>query len=153
MALRFPLAPFAAGIADGPSAMAALLERSGGVDWHTDAAKYNEKKCFDVVVGIFLSAVGSACDGALMVQPGTQQSERRAREGAQLARGALHRDGAVTGAGSEERAVPILAEPGSAIVFDKDLLHAGAPNLSSSIRYALYYRVRLEKLSGVARAG
>ena len=41
--------------------------------------------------------------------------------------------------------MPILAEPGTAIVFDKDLLHAGAPNLSPNIRYALYFRMRLFK--------
>ena len=41
-------------------------------------------------------------------------------------------------------AVPILAEPGTCIVFDKDLLHAGAPNLSPAIRYALYARMRWE---------
>ena len=39
-------------------------------------------------------------------------------------------------------AQPILCEAGSVIVFDKDLLHAGGPNLSSGIRYALYARMR-----------
>ena len=37
---------------------------------------------------------------------------------------------------------PILVEPGTCIVFDKDLLHRGGPNLSSAIRYALYARMR-----------
>jgi ectoine hydroxylase-related dioxygenase (phytanoyl-CoA dioxygenase family) len=80
-----------------------------------------------------------------MVQPGSQHDERRAREQGELPKGALHSSTAATGAGSEARAVPILAEPGTAIVFDKDLLHAGAPNLSSNIRYALYFRMRLLK--------
>ena len=42
------------------------------------------------------------------------------------------------------RATPILCEAGSVIVFDKDLVHAGAPNLSSAIRYALYARMRFD---------
>ena len=147
VALRFPLAPFAAGVADGAAALPALLQHAGGLDWHTDAAKYNEKKSFDVVVGLFLSSVGAAHDGALMVQPGSQRAERRAREAGELGRGALHSGDAVVGGGPEAlaRAVPILAEPGSVIIFDKDLLHAGAPNLSPDIRYALYYRMRLER--------
>jgi ectoine hydroxylase-related dioxygenase (phytanoyl-CoA dioxygenase family) len=40
--------------------------------------------------------------------------------------------------------MPILCEAGSVIVFDKDLLHAGGPNLSADIRYALYARMRFE---------
>ena len=33
---------------------------------------------------------------------------------------------------------------GTAIVFDKDWVHAGGPNLSSVIRHALYARMRFE---------
>ena len=145
VALRFPLSPFSAGVTDGEAALPGLLRLSDGLDWHTDAAKYNDKKSFDFVVGIFLSAVGRASEGALMVQPGSQRDERRARVQGELPKGALHSSTAATGAGSEARAVPILAEPGTAIVFDKDLLHAGAPNLSPNIRYALYFRMRLFK--------
>ena len=145
VALRFPLSPFSAGVTDGEAALPGLLRLSDGLDWHTDAAKYNDKKSFHFVVGVFLSAVGCASEGALMVQPGSQHDERRAREQGELPKGALHSSTAATGAGSEARAVPILAEPGTAIVFDKDLLHAGAPNLSSNIRYALYFRMRLLK--------
>lgn len=40
-------------------------------------------------------------------------------------------------------AVPIqTCTPGAAIVFDKDLVHAGGPNLTGQIRYALYFRLR-----------
>lgn len=59
VALRFPLPPFAEGVADGDAALPSLLA-AAGLDWHTDAAKYNEKKTFDVVVGVFLSHIGSA---------------------------------------------------------------------------------------------
>ena len=41
----------------------------------------NEKKTFDLVVGIFLSDVDQASAGALFVRPGSHVSERRAREG------------------------------------------------------------------------
>lgn len=153
VALRFPVAPFATGVTDGDAALPRLLE-AAGLDWHTDAAKYNEKKSFDVVVGIFLSEVGAASDGALFVRPGSHVSERQARQEGRLARGMLHSEEADVGTafttGAEQansmapRAQPILCKPGSVIVFDRDLLHAGGPNLSSDIRYALYARMRFE---------
>ena len=106
------------------------------------AAKYNEKKQFHLVVGIFLTAVRCASDGALMVQPGSHVTERRARENGEVPRGALHSPGALVhspdGSGPAVLGgTSIVVEPGTAIVFDKDLLHAGAPNLSPMIRYAL----------------
>lgn len=166
VALRFPLAPFAQGVADGPAALPALLA-AAGLDWHTDAAKYNDKKTFDVVVGVFLSDVTSPSDGALFVRPGSQCTERHARGAGMLTAGALHSQGACTGTafttghggratlevspgspppepGVNSLALPILCSAGSVIVFDKDLLHAGGPNLSPSIRYALYARMRFE---------
>lgn len=160
VALRFPLAPFAPGVADGDDALPALLE-AAGLDWHTDAAKYNDKKVFDIVIGIFLSPVRRPSDGALFVRPGSHASERRARAEGQL-RGQLHSEGAELSTafanptsqqqmdGSESNgeafslAQPILCEAGSVIVFDKDLLHAGGPNLAAGIRYALYARMRFE---------
>ena len=154
VALRFPLAPFAEGVADGDAALPSLLERAG-LDWHTDAAKYNEKKRFDVVVGVFLSRVAAAHEGCLYVLPGSHRAERAARERGQLPKGALHspeamdeatpRPGAAAAAAAHvpaRAARPILVEPGTCIVFDKDLLHSGGPNLSSAIRYALYARMR-----------
>ena len=75
------------------------------------------------------------------MRPGSHVAEREARERGALRPGALRSDGAEGGVGG---AVPILASAGDAIVFDKDLLHAGGPNLSLSgaIRYALYCRMR-----------
>ena len=172
VALRFPLAPFAPGVADGDAALPSLLE-AAGLDWHTDAAKYNEKKTFDVVVGIFLSRVSKASDGALFVRPRSHTAEREARVLGRLAKGVLHSDGADVGSAfcgggaqhdssldaaldsglsdsgpsptqPQPLARPIICEPGSVIVFDKDLLHAGGPNLSAGIRYALYARMRFE---------
>mmetsp|Transcript_2343 Transcript_2343/g.6173 ORF Transcript_2343/g.6173 Transcript_2343/m.6173 type:complete len:485 (-) Transcript_2343:182-1636(-) len=151
VALRFPLQPFAPGVDDGDAALLSLLARVG-LDWHNDAAKYNEKKNFDLTVGVFLSPVRAPSDGCLWVQPGSHITERAAREAGGL-NGALLSGAAaaaapaadrMAGEGGGESAVPILAEPGSVIVFDKDLLHAGGPNLSAGIRYALYYRLRFE---------
>ena len=85
-----------------------------------------------------------AWDGCLFVQPGSHAEERAARQAGEVARGALHSSKTITGSEALPHATPILAEPGTAIVFDKDLLHAGGPNLSSGVRYALYYRLRLE---------
>ena len=78
VALRFPLAPFGQGVADGDDALPAMLA-AAGLDWHTDAAKYNDKKSFDVVVGVFLSDVLRPSDGALFVRPGSHVRERAAR--------------------------------------------------------------------------
>ena len=155
VALRFPLAPFGQGVADGDDALPAMLA-AAGLDWHTDAAKYNDKKSFDVVVGVFLSDVLRPSDGALFVRPGSHVRERAARvEGRLDSR--LHcaeadtstqfstaDDCVVTSDGASSLARPILCEAGSVIVFDKDLLHAGGPNLAPGIRYALYARMRFE---------
>ena len=149
VALRFPLAPFGPGVVDGDAALPTLFDKAG-LDWHTDAAKYNDKKTFDVVVGVFLSDVDAASAGALFVRPGSHLAERHARlEG--LPKGALHSAEAdlTTGVAAHSNsdgkgAVPILCPAGSVIVFDKDLLHAGGPNLSPGIRYALYARLRFE---------
>ena len=145
VALRFPLAPFGAGVVDGEAALAPLMAKAA--DWHTDAAKYNEKKSFDFVLGIFLSRVATSADGALFVLPGSHVEARAQREAGRLARGnAPGRSTSLEDSAPPplEAARPILAEPGTAIVFDKDLLHTGGPCLAPGIRYALYYRMRLE---------
>ena len=54
---------------------------------------------------------------------------------------------------THETATPITAAAaGSVVVFDKDLVHAGGPNLSPDIRYALYYRLRFEPSAATAGA-
>ena len=161
VALRFPLAPFGPGVTDGDDALPAMLA-AAGLDWHTDAAKYNDKKCFDVVVGVFLSPIRHPSDGALFVRPRSHLKERSAREEGRLGT-ALHsaeadtstafsaeaeQPAACTEAAVSPLARPILCEAGSVIVFDKDLLHAGGPNLAPGIRYALYGRMRFEAPAG-----
>jgi len=140
VALRFPLRPFGEGVLDGEAALPSLLPHAEA-QWHTDAAKYNGKKSFDVVAGIFLSPLEGCAQGNLWVHPGSHLRERAAREGGLLAGRALHSSHAY----SHATATPIsAAAPGSVIVFDKDLVHAGGPNLSPGIRYALYFRLRFE---------
>ena len=106
------------------------------------AAKYNAKKSFDFVVGIFLNSLEGAAQGNLWVQPGSQHAEREAREAGRLQPASL-----CAGTYGHVTAQPILArEPGTVVCFSKDLVHAGGPNCSPAIRYALYYRLRLEGL-------
>lgn len=137
LALRFPLRPFTEGVLDGEAALPLLLPHAQ-LQWHTDAAKYNEKKSFDIVLGVFLNALPSRDRGNLWVQPGSHVQERADRESADGKNAGLRQYTA-------EEAHAILApDPGTVIVFDKDLVHAGGPNLSPNIRYALYYRVRFE---------
>lgn len=145
VALRFPLPPFAEGVVDGEAALDELMGHKGGLDWHTDAAKYNEKKTFDVVAGVFLNDLRTADQGVLWVQPGTHTAERAAREslGGRLPPGKLFT--AAEDVKAAGRGTPILGPAGTVVLFDKDLVHAGGPNLSPGIRYALYYRLRLER--------
>lgn len=114
-------------------------------------AKYNDKKRFDIVVGVFLSPITKASDGALLVLPASHTHERAVRLAGQLADGALRSEGVSCGAESLSSSEAILCRPGSVIVFDKDLLHAGAPNLSPHIRFALYARMRWEELDAPGR--
>lgn len=135
VALRFPLPPDAY---DTP-ASARLAALMPAMQWHSDLGKYNDRKTFDVVVGVFLSPVPEAHDGPLWVLPGSHGTELARCQG-------LERVG-TGGPGVHQvtSPVPILStEPGSVIVFHKALLHAGGPNLSPNLRYACYYRLRVE---------
>lgn len=141
VALRFPQRPFAAGFVDGEAALPPLLERAKA-GWHTDAAKYNDKKSFDFVVGIFLSDVDTRAAGNLWVQPGSHLLERPTREASDQTAAAPRCTAFCHGL---EHALPITASAGDAIVFDRDLVHMGGPNLSCAIRYACYYRLRWDR--------
>lgn len=46
-------------------------------EWHTDAAKYNEKKHFDLVAGVFLSPVKGRCEGNLWVRMSGELRRRK----------------------------------------------------------------------------
>ena len=81
--------------------------------------------------------------GNLWVQPGSHVRERAAREARTLDEGALHSRPTPPYTHAGAHAIRIQW-PGSVILFDKDLVHAGGPNLSADIRYALYYRLRFE---------
>jgi len=118
---------------DGPAALPSLLRHA---TWHTDLGKYNDSKRFDFVVGIFLTRVQGPCAGGLWVIPGSHTIPLVPGEGGQ----GKMRDSTQFDA---TKAIPILAEPGTAIVFHKALFHAGGPNLSSEVRNACYYRLKL----------
>ena len=92
---------------------------------------------------MFLSPTPSEAHGNLWVQPGSHVRECAARVERKLAEGALHSrpNPPYTHAGAHAIRT---RQPGSVILFDKDLVHAGGPNLSADIRYALYYRLRFE---------
>jgi ectoine hydroxylase-related dioxygenase (phytanoyl-CoA dioxygenase family) len=93
--------------------------------------------------------------GNLWVVPGSHIPERAARLSNSPPPGALHsnawrrgglRDPAFGLPTPDAAAVPIETHiAGAAIVFDKDLVHAGGPNLSGHIRYALYFRLRWQQ--------
>jgi len=83
LALRFPLPPIpwssdsnrndSTGQLRGQQQAAADADSLEGLCsrllWHTDLNKYNDRKSFDFVVGVFLSPVRTAQDGALWVLP------------------------------------------------------------------------------------
>eukprot|EP00965_Chrysotila_dentata_P221951 6192686-Pleurochrysis_carterae.AAC.4 len=135
------MGPLSSGLLEADAALPSLLQR---LEWHTDAAKYNRKKRFDFVLGVFLSAIPRACDGCLWVRRGSHCARGRLSQPDELAReGRLLEHPSAPGASGT---IPILIDtPGTAIVFHKDLLHAGGPNLGPAIRYALYFRLRLEE--------
>ena len=83
LALRFPLPPTPwnsdssrndiSGELRGQQQASADIDSLEGLRgrllWHTDLNKYNDRKSFDFVVGVFLSPVRRAQDGALWVLP------------------------------------------------------------------------------------
>ena len=84
------------------------------------------------------------------MHPGSHIRERHAREaslGLNRTRENLYRrraDGAALSSDESydwRDAVPIQSERGGLILFDRDLVHAGGPNMSPNIRYALYFRL------------
>ena len=127
VALRYPLYP--SQDCAGDEALAPLLER---IDWHTDAEAYNAAKKLDFVVGVFLNDLNTPGDAPLWVRPGSH-----------LRTSAADRQGAKEEWCADIAPVPVLGEAGMAIVFHPWLLHGGGPNLGSSIRYAVYSRLRL----------
>ena len=125
LALRFPLPPLphesrAEQATTDADTLDGLRRR---LQWHSDINKYNDKKTFDFVVGIFLSPVTQPTDGALWVLPGSHLSPTPTPAAAL--------EYASSGAAVP---TPILThQPGDAIVFHRRMVHAGGPCLAPGI--------------------
>lgn len=109
----------------------------GHLEWHDDQSKYNDRKAFDLVAGVFLSEVPVPASGPLWVRPGSHRTGH-----APECAGAPCSCGCVNASPRQ----PILTEGvGGVVVFHRRLVHAGGPCMTSSIRYALYYRLKIDR--------
>ena len=143
LALRFPLPPLGDG-QPGASEAEVLEGLLGRLEWHDDLAKYNNSKNFDLVVGVFLSPVPTAAGGPLWVQP--RSHKRPASESDPAQTESDRGDAAAVAMVPVEARTPVLAEEGGGVVvFHRRLLHAGGPVLADNVRYALYYRLRVDR--------
>jgi len=97
--------------------------------WHQDSGRVNfdlpaPRPRLSVKVGYFLSDVSEPGRGNFWVVPGSH----------------LHEEISVPdGHGQPEGAVPVLATPGTAVIFDRRLWHAASPNWSDITRKVLFY--------------
>jgi ectoine hydroxylase len=94
--------------------------------WHQDGGRQNvelesPRPRLSVKVAFFLTDVPTAEHGALRVVPGSHVLDTLPRD----------REPA--------RAVPVLVEAGSAVIFDRRLWHARGENVSDRTRKALFY--------------
>lgn len=105
-------------------------ERSSATfGWHQDSGRVNfdgprPTPMLSVKVGYFLSDVSEEGRGNFWVVPGSH-----------LAENVVVPDGT----GQPEGAVPVLAKPGTAVIFDRRLWHAASPNWSDVTRKVLFY--------------
>lgn len=99
--------------------------------WHQDSGRVNvEIEChprprLSLKVAYFLSDTSEAGRGNFWVVPGTHLADTLDRP--------------TEGTGQPEGAVPVLAKPGTAVLFDRRLWHAGTPNWSDVTRKVLFY--------------
>jgi hypothetical protein len=99
--------------------------------WHQDSGRVNvEIEChprprLSLKVAYFLSDASDPGRGNFWVIPGSHLSD------------AIDRPEA--GIGQPEGAVPVLAEPGTAVFFDRRLWHSASPNWSDVTRKVLFY--------------
>jgi ectoine hydroxylase len=97
--------------------------------WHQDSGRVNfdmpaPHPRLSVKVAYFLSDVSEAGRGNFWVVPGSHLNEEVA---------------VPSGSGQPEGAVPVLAKPGTAVLFDRRLWHAASPNWSDTTRKVLFY--------------
>ncbi|GAA2108644.1 hypothetical protein GCM10009841_29310 [Microlunatus panaciterrae] len=97
--------------------------------WHQDSGRVNfdlptPRPRLSIKVGYFLSDVSEEGRGNFWVVPGSHVAENL---------------DVPDGRGQPEGAVPVLAKPGTAVIFDRRLWHAASPNWSEITRKVLFY--------------
>lgn len=97
--------------------------------WHQDSGRVNfdlpaPRPQLSVKVGYFLSDVSQEGRGNFWVIPGSHRAEHVV---------------VPDGEGQPDGAVPVLASPGTAVIFDRRLWHAASPNWSQVTRKVLFY--------------
>lgn len=99
--------------------------------WHQDSGRVNReieshpRPRLSLKVAYFLSDASEAGRGNFWVVPGSHASDSLA-----LPEG---------GVGQPEGATPVLAKPGTAVLFDRRLWHTASPNWSRITRKVLFY--------------
>jgi Phytanoyl-CoA dioxygenase (PhyH) len=99
--------------------------------WHQDSGRVNGdirtpgRPMLSLKVAYFLSDVSEEGRGNFWVVPGGHKSDTLDRPD--------------DGHGQPEGAVPVLAKPGTAVLFDRRLWHAASPNWSDVTRKVLFY--------------
>ncbi|HVX46146.1 MAG TPA: phytanoyl-CoA dioxygenase family protein [Mycobacteriales bacterium] len=99
--------------------------------WHQDSGRVNfdmethPRPRLSLKVAYFLSDTSVAGRGNFWVVPGSHLNDSLERP--------------ADGHGQPEGATPVLAEPGTAVFFDRRLWHAASPNWSDVTRKVLFY--------------
>jgi ectoine hydroxylase len=99
--------------------------------WHQDSGRVNveieshPRPRLSLKVAYFLSDTSASGRGNFWVVPGSHLWDTL--------------DRSPDGIGQPEGAVPVLAKPGTAVLFDRRLWHAGTPNWSDVTRKVLFY--------------
>jgi ectoine hydroxylase len=99
--------------------------------WHQDSGRVNveieshPRPRLSLKVAYFLSDTSASGRGNFWVVPGSHLWDTLARSPDSI--------------GQPEGAAPVLAKPGTAVLFDRRLWHAGTPNWSDVTRKVLFY--------------
>lgn len=99
--------------------------------WHQDSGRVNvemeshPRPRLSLKVAYFLSDTSEPGRGNFWVVPGSHLADTLDRP--------------ANGVGQPDGAVPVLAKPGTAVLFDRRLWHAGTPNGSDMTRKVLFY--------------